>query len=62
MHKKSAFYTYALTVKYSLYGNNMILFIYTCILIVKSHLSCKYWVAFYFAYLLTGWLFILLTF
>jgi len=48
MDKKCIFYTYACTVKYSLYGSNMLLYFCTCILIVKSHLSCKYWVAFYF--------------
>ncbi len=48
MYKKLTFYTYACTVKYSLYGKNMLLYFCTCILIVKSHLSCKYWVAFYF--------------
>jgi len=49
MYKKCTFYTYVCTVKYNLYGNNVLLYFCTCILIVKSHLSCKYWVAFYFA-------------
>jgi hypothetical protein len=53
MHKKSAFYTSARTEEYSLYGK-MCYYVSAHAFYSKSHLSCKYWVAFYFAYLLIG--------
>jgi len=51
MHKKAAFYTYAPTRKYSLYGKNMLSFIYSYRVTLRSNLTpmpLENEIAFYF--------------